>query len=315
MNKYTFMGNGRNKDFYFTFPFFTKADIIVKINNTVATGYGIFCIQGPANNDFPFTGGHIHFANAPKTTDTVTIERKLQYNRLIDYQPTEAFNPTTVNQDMNYFFELLKDIKSDLTGFAQTYAEFTATETAQTLLNRIDAVNDEIDTVTTKIENLGDITTIRTNITNLGTSVSNLTESLDALSSTVGTHTTNLSALDTFKNEVLDYVIEKQDPTSSNNYTWYRKYKSGWVEQGGHYTHDNVEKNVTITLPVTMNDANYSLSITKELGSAADAQAYYRFMSTYTKNSKTTTSFQMWMTAGNRLNGADWQVSGMAAQQ
>lgn len=30
-----------------------------------------------------------------------------------------------------------------------------------------------------------------------------------------------------------DYVIEYQMPTAENSYTWYRKYKSGWVEQGG----------------------------------------------------------------------------------
>jgi hypothetical protein len=30
-----------------------------------------------------------------------------------------------------------------------------------------------------------------------------------------------------------DYVVDFQAPTSANNYTWYRKYKSGWVEQGG----------------------------------------------------------------------------------
>ena len=30
-----------------------------------------------------------------------------------------------------------------------------------------------------------------------------------------------------------DYVIAWQNPTAENNYTWYRKYKSGWVEQGG----------------------------------------------------------------------------------
>ena len=28
-------------------------------------------------------------------------------------------------------------------------------------------------------------------------------------------------------------VVDKQDPSSSNNYTWYRKYSDGWVEQGG----------------------------------------------------------------------------------
>ena len=33
--------------------------------------------------------------------------------------------------------------------------------------------------------------------------------------------------------DAVDYVVEKQDPTSANGYTWYRKYKSGWVEQGG----------------------------------------------------------------------------------
>lgn len=30
-----------------------------------------------------------------------------------------------------------------------------------------------------------------------------------------------------------DYVIEWQSPTANNNYTWYRKYKSDWVEMGG----------------------------------------------------------------------------------
>ena len=30
-----------------------------------------------------------------------------------------------------------------------------------------------------------------------------------------------------------DAVVDYQEPTAGNNYTWYRKYKSGWVEQGG----------------------------------------------------------------------------------
>lgn len=29
-----------------------------------------------------------------------------------------------------------------------------------------------------------------------------------------------------------DFVIDYQVPTAANNYTWYRRYKSGWVEQG-----------------------------------------------------------------------------------
>lgn len=30
-----------------------------------------------------------------------------------------------------------------------------------------------------------------------------------------------------------DAVIDYQAPTAENDYTWYRKYASGWVEQGG----------------------------------------------------------------------------------
>lgn len=30
-----------------------------------------------------------------------------------------------------------------------------------------------------------------------------------------------------------DYVVAWQMPTSENNYTWYRKYRSGWLEMGG----------------------------------------------------------------------------------
>lgn len=108
-------------------------------------------------------------------------------------------------------------------------------------------------------------------------------------------------------------VIEFQEPNAGNNYTWYRKYKDGWVEQGGHYTHNNVEGTVTINLPVTMADAHYIITMSKELGSDSATNMNYQFMCAYVMNSKTTTTFQIRMTGANRLNGADWIVSGMRA--
>ena len=30
-----------------------------------------------------------------------------------------------------------------------------------------------------------------------------------------------------------DYVVAWQNPTAENNYTWFRRYKSGWITQGG----------------------------------------------------------------------------------
>ena len=64
-----------------------------------------------------------------------------------------------------------------------------------------------------------------------------------------------------------DYVIEWQMPTAENNYTWYRKYKSGWVEQGGIWTGEmscDIGKEVisTITLPIKMKNARFFASAT-----------------------------------------------------
>lgn len=44
-----------------------------------------------------------------------------------------------------------------------------------------------------------------------------------------------------------DSVIEYQIPTTENNYTWYRLYKSGWVEQGGIYNNGSVARDLTAT--------------------------------------------------------------------
>ena len=307
MSKFTFIGNGRNKNFYFTFPFFSKGDIVVKINGSVATGYGIFCVPNNSNSDFPFTGGHIHFATAPKPTNIVTIERKLQLNRLIDYQATSPLNPTTINQDMNYFFELLKDIKSSLQGFEDTYAEFTDTESSQALLSKINEVLSEID-------DLGDITTLRTNVTNLGTSISNLSESLNTLSGTVGTYTTSINALNAFKQDVLDYVIATQAPTSSNNYTWYKKYKSGLVEQGGITSISTTTSNntyfISIPLAIEMADNNYTgfCQAVFSGGSAWNGPALDIVSCT-----STTAVFTGWVSGSSTIYAKTWQISGMAA--
>ena len=56
----------------------------------------------------------------------------------------------------------------------------------------------------------------------------------------------------------VDYVVETQLPTAQNNYTWYRKYKSGWVEIGGQ-TVISSTNGVTVNLPIEMADANYNV--------------------------------------------------------
>jgi hypothetical protein len=97
---------------------------------------------------------------------------------------------------------------------------------------------------------LGDISTLQS-------SVATNTENIGTLQSSVTTNTANIGTLNTRTTGLLDYVIASQAPSADNNYTWYRKYKSGWVEQGGIYTGNS--QSVIITLPIKMANTNYTI--------------------------------------------------------
>lgn len=108
-----------------------------------------------------------------------------------------------------------------------------------------------------------------------------------------------------------DYVVESQLPAADNGYTWYRKYKSGWVEQGG-VSSVGPSTSDTITLPIEMFDTNYTLmsglkrttnsgSGHSSVGGTAVSTTQIKLIGDY--NDSGTGSMQ----------GAYWQVSGQAA--
>lgn len=105
-------------------------------------------------------------------------------------------------------------------------------------------------------------------------------------------------------------VIAFQAPTAQNDYTWYRKYADGWVEQGGTRNYSNAEEVKTITLPITMADSNYTLQLTRKDGSVPDTNTGYQ-MQQY--RSKSTTGFSFMWTTNNRQSAIDWEIKGMAA--
>ena len=70
------------------------------------------------------------------------------------------------------------------------------------------------------------------------------------LSNKANTDLSNVSAS-------IDYVVDSKIPTAQD-LTWYRVWKSGWVEQGGRYTLTNQGGDgETITLPKEMANTNY----------------------------------------------------------
>lgn len=111
----------------------------------------------------------------------------------------------------------------------------------------------------------------------------------------------------------VDTVVEFQAPTAQNNYTWCRKYASGWVEQGGIAT-TNGSNATPITLPVEMADANYIPFIQGRTATDGYDHAQWQVMpvNTATSTQTSTTFYAQASITGYNLSFG-WRVEGMAA--
>lgn len=132
----------------------------------------------------------------------------------------------------------------------------------------------------------------------------------DEAVATVGTVVAQVGALNTRTDGMIDYVVEKQEPTAENGYTWYRKYKSGWVEQGGikAITMSVNGADTVITLPVVMSTSYYTIGVTL-------AGTYGGRTISAQKSKATTTTIKVggYVNSGTESNSCYWQVSGYAA--
>lgn len=102
----------------------------------------------------------------------------------------------------------------------------------------------------------------------------------------------------------IDFVVESQFPIAGNNYTWYRLYKSGWVEQGGIVTTTSTNP-CQVSLLKEMADTNY-MAWTSHIDTNGQ-QNNYRPVKERTTSGF---SFWTWNVSGIPVN---WQVSGMSA--
>ena len=133
MQKVSYMGNGSTTEFSFNFPYFENSNIVVTKNGSTATGYSIVGTSAGQDADIPYTGGKVVFENAPTVLDSITIARSLPLSRIVDYQPLVKINPTTLNQDMNYTMELIKDLQDEFDTLCSQYADIADKESTTTL--------------------------------------------------------------------------------------------------------------------------------------------------------------------------------------
>ena len=112
----------------------------------------------------------------------------------------------------------------------------------------------------------------------------------------------DLDLLNTANN--VDFVVESQAPTALNNYTWYRKYRSGWVEQGGWCNNTGG----TITFPIAMSLTNQYTAILVHNGNTAKGEGVCHC---YNKTS-TGMSYNLSISTSG-MAYVSWQVSGLSA--
>ena len=107
-----------------------------------------------------------------------------------------------------------------------------------------------------------------------------------------------------------DYVVESKLPTTDDS-TWYRKYKSGWVEQGGWITSGSSNQ-TTVTLLVPYQDSNYSV-----IGSCCSATDSGGNPNKVAFNNRATTTFGATTGFGAEGQGFRpfmWEAKGLAAE-
>ena len=107
--------------------------------------------------------------------------------------------------------------------------------------------------------------------------------------------------------ENLDFVIDSWKAADGSS--WYRKYRSGWVEQGGH-TSTGTTADV-ITLPVEFADTDYTVLVASSKRTTTDTDTgggqYIPTVGSYT-----TTSFRISRTSANP---PEWEAKGYAATE
>lgn len=109
-------------------------------------------------------------------------------------------------------------------------------------------------------------------------------------------------------------VVEFQEPTADNGYTWYRKYADGWVEQGGRIP-GNIGGTYNVSMPVEMADTNYNFIGTgyKDSNDNGFVAACIDTSNMSTTGFRVYTRYTINGSTGSPSQGGQWQVSGMAA--
>lgn len=74
-------------------------------------------------------------------------------------------------------------------------------------------------------------------------------------------------------------LVAVQRPSAENNFTWFRKWSDGWVEQGGEVAYVQASLGNTVQLPVTMANTRYycNVFVQNQAGNGYIERMYERY--------------------------------------
>lgn len=123
----TYVASGGQNQFYFNFCVWDSNDVRVMRNSVplaAPADYSVALNPMPVNSNFGHEGGSITLAVAPMPGDKISIYRHIGLNRVVAYQPSLPIAASTLNMDLNYCIETLKDFNDRIDDLASGVENF-----------------------------------------------------------------------------------------------------------------------------------------------------------------------------------------------
>ena len=101
------LANGSQTVFTYTFPIFTAGDLKVFLNGAPQSSG--FTVEGAGNTE----GGAVTFDSAPASGVVVTLERRLDLERLSDFLEGGDFSARAINNELDFMMAAIQQINRD----------------------------------------------------------------------------------------------------------------------------------------------------------------------------------------------------------
>lgn len=278
-----FVSDGICQEYNFTFEIFENDNIEIYFGDELQDkGFQV-------SIDKIEVGGKVVFDKAPSEGTVITIIRRLPIKRTTDFKEGGPFRASKVNHEFNYQLACIEQVseklnrvfclppylgKIDLTlpipeagksliwdneGVALENSNISINdlndtfEQAKTLYQDSQAALEALDLQTIKIDNF----------INKAEYIEEKVEDLKVI-------TNSKSNIDFSNTDMNDFVVEYWH--DEENLSWYRKYKSGWIEQGGY-----IESGFSVTFPLPFSERCYGAQL---VAVSTAAQGYVMYLST-----------------------------------